>query len=135
MKLKNHSDRQHKKAVREPLDAKTLKRRAAEDALSDADSFAFSRRPQGRKPPGANGPDPDSSLPTARRRRVLGALQDRVDGLLIHSNGGGNRLVLSDEMLEISLPDEAAALVSGPVTIFHVAAPAFWVQHVWAGNA
>lgn len=117
------------------LDATELKRRAAEDAVSDANSYALDTRPQRKKPSGAKGLGRASSMLRTRDARTQLDSQEGIDGLLIHSNEGGASLVLSDEILEVSLVDEVAALMTEPIKIFHVQAPAPWVEQVLAGKA
>jgi hypothetical protein len=119
----------------EQLDAMSLKRRAAEDAVKDADSFAFSTRPQHKKTVEPKRDDPVADLLDATHSRIKMGSQDEIDGLLIHLNEDNPRLILSDELLEISLADEAAALEAEPIKIFHVQAPAPWVEQVHAGKA
>lgn len=119
----------------EQLDAISLKRRAAEDAVKDADSYAISTRPQSKKIAESKGLGPVADLLGAKQTRIRVGAQDGIDGLLIHANEDDPRLVLSDELLEISLADEAEALEVEPITIFHVQAPAPWVEYVQAGKA
>ncbi len=134
--MKNHSDLESGKVNLEQLDALELKRRAAEDAVKDADSYAFSTRPKhNRKTSGAKGVDSYSYLLKAKHASVRVGSQDGIDGVLIHSNEGKASLVLSDEILEISLPDEVAALAAEPIRIFHVQSPSPWVEQVFAGEA
>ena len=134
-KLKNNMEFKQFAADLEQLDAMSLKRRAAEDAVKDADSYAFSTRPQHRRTVEPKDLDPVADLLGAKHPRVRVNSQDGIDGLLIHSNEDNPRLVLSDEILEISLADEAEALEAEPIKIFHVQAPAPWIEHVHAGKA
>ena len=119
----------------EQLDATELKRRAAEDAVKDADSYAISVRPQRNKESVAKGLDPVSYLLKAKQPRVSVGSQEGIDGLLIHANDSQANLVLSDEMLEISLADDVAALDVEPIRIFHVQCPAPWVERILVGKA
>jgi hypothetical protein len=135
IKLKNNIEFKQFTANLEQLDAMSLKRRAAEDAVKDADSYAFSTRPQRKKMEGPKGLDPVEYLLGEKHSRVRMGSQDEIDGLLIHSNEDKARLVLSDEILEISLADEAEALEAEPIRIFHVQAPSPWVEKVYAGKA
>jgi hypothetical protein len=112
-----------------------LKRRAAEDAVRDADSYAISARPQRKKDSVVQGLDPISYLLKAKQPQVSVGSQEGIDGLLIHANDSQTHLVVSDEMLEISLADEVAALEVDLIRIFHVQSPAPWVEHIRAGKA
>lgn len=133
--MKNDMEFNQIVAKLEQLDATSLKRRAAEDAVKDADSYAVSTRPQHKKKVEPKGLDPVTDLLGAKQARLRIGLQDGIDGLLIHANEDDPRLVLSDELLEISLADEAEALETEPIRIFHVRAAAPWVQQVHAGKA
>lgn len=119
----------------EQLDAMSLKRRAAEDAVKDADSYAFGTRPQHKKAIEPKGVEPIVDLLSGRHARIRVGAQDGIDGLLIHANEDDPRLVLSDELMEISIADEVEALNAEPITIFHVQAPAPWVEHAYVGKA
>lgn len=134
-KLKNLTEPKY--GIRDPeqLDARELKRRATEDAVKDADSYAVSARPQRKKDSVVQGLDPISYLMKAKQPQVTAGSQEGIDGLLIHANDSQPNLVLSDEMLEISLADEVAALEDQPIKIFHVQSPAPWVEQVFAGKA
>ena len=133
--MKNLTDSQY--GVRDPeqLDARELKRRAAEDAVKDADSYAISARPQRKKDAVVQGLDPISYLMKAKQTQLSDGSQGGIDGLLIHANDGQASLVLSDEMMEISLADEVASLEDEPIKIFHVQGPAPWVERIRAGKA
>jgi hypothetical protein len=119
----------------EKLDATELKRRAAEDAVKDADSYATSARPQPRKASAVKGIDQVSDLMKPKQEPPSAESPDGIDGILIHANDCGASLVLSDEMLQISLADEVAALAAEPIKIFHVDGPSPWVEQVIAGKA
>lgn len=133
--MKNNTDFELFAAKLERLDAMSLKRRAAEDAVKDADLYAFSTRLQHKKTVEHKNIDVATNLLGAKQTRVGVGSQDGIDGLLIHSNEDERRLVLSDEILQISLADEAEALEAEPIMIFHVQAPAPWVEQVHAGKA
>lgn len=117
------------------LDATELKRRAEEDAVRDADSFARAVRVRRNKPSAAQRFDAQSYLLTGKNSRGRVAAQEGIDGLLIHSNEGDSSLVLSEEILEISLADEVAAIMTEPIKIFHIQTPAPWVEEVRACRA
>lgn len=119
----------------ENLDATELKRRAAEDAVKDADSYAVSARPQPRKTTTVKGLDQVFHLMRTREEPESGDSPEGIDGIMVHANDCAASLVLSDEMLKISLPDEIAALASEPVKIFHVEGSAPWLEQVIAGKA
>ncbi len=134
--MKNPTELEHRIPDLGQLEATELKRRAAEDAVKDADSYASSTRPQPKKDSEASRLDPVSYLLKASKHTgVHVGSQDGIDGLFIRSNEGGASLVLSEEMLEISLADEVSALAAEPIRIFHVQAPAPWVEQVHAGKA
>ena len=133
--MKNLTDLKYSTWDTEQLDARELKRRAAEDAVRDADSYAVSARPQRKKDSVVQGIDPISSLMKAKQPQASVGSQEGVDGLLIHANDSQTNLVVSDEILQVSLADEVAALEAEPIRIFHVQSPAPWVEHVFAGKA
>ena len=133
--MKNLSESKYGTRDPEQLDVRELKRRAAEDAVRDADSYAFNARPQRKKDSVVQGLDPISYLLKARQPQVSVGSQEGIDGLLVHANDSQANLVLSDEMLAISLADEVAALEVEPISIFHVQSPAPWVEKVFAGKA
>ena len=134
-KLKNHLESENGMANMRQLDATELKRRAAEDAVKDADSYAISARPQARRDSAVKGLDRVSQLMKTREEPESGDESDGIDGVMVHANDSDASLVLSDEMLQISLPDEIAALTTEPIKIFHVDGSAPWVEHVIAGKA
>ena len=133
--MKNFTEPEYGKTDLGQLDASELKRRAAEDAFKDADSYAVSARPQNKTTPSVKRVNPVSYLMRAKQPRVSVDPQEGIDGLLIHANDSQANLVLSDEMLQISLADEVAALADEPIRIFHVQGPAPWVEQVLAGKA
>jgi hypothetical protein len=117
------------------LDATELKKRAAEDAVRDADSYAVSGNPQTRQTFAVKGLDQVSHLMQTGEGSTPDDPPEGIDGIMVHANDCGARLVLSDEMLKISLADEIAALASEPVKIFHVDGSSPWVEQVIAGKA
>ncbi len=120
----------------EYLEATELKKRAAEDAVRDADYYAFNTQPRQLKAEGSKGLEPVSDFLKSNKDVGLKVgSPEGLDGLFIRSNDGGDKLLLSDEMMQISLADEVAALAAEPIRIFHVKAPAPWVEEVRAGNA
>lgn len=133
--MKNLTELKYGTRDPEQLEAMELKRRAAEDAVRDADSYAISARPQRKKDSVVQGVDSFSYLLKAKQPRVSVGSQEGIDGLLIHANDSQTNLVLSDEMLEVSLADEVAALEDEPIKIFHVQGPAPWVEQIFAGKA
>lgn len=133
--MKNLTEPKYRTGDLEQLDARELKRRAAEDAVRDADSYAVSARPQHKKDSVVQGLDPISYLLRAKPPQASVGSQEGVDGLLIHANDSQTNLVVSDEILQVSLADEVAALEGEPIRIFHVQSPAPWVEHVLAGKA
>lgn len=135
MKLKNLTEPKYRTRDLEQLDARELKRRAAEDAVRDADSYAVSARPQHKKDSVVQGLEPISYLLRAKPPQASVGSQEGIDGLLIHANDSQTNLVVSDEILQVSLADEVAALEGEPIRIFHVQSPAPWVEHVLAGKA
>ena len=135
MKLKNLTELKCGTSDLEQLEARELKRRAAEDAVRDADSYAVSSRPQRKKDSVVQGLDPISYLLKAKPPQASVDSQEGIDGLLIHANDGHANLVISDELLQVSLADEVAALEGEPIRIFHVQSPTPWVEHILAGKA
>jgi hypothetical protein len=133
--LKNLTEPKYGKADLGQLDASELKRRAAEDAFKDADSYAVGASPQVKTPPSVKGVNPVSYLMKAKPSRVSADSQEGIDGVLVHANDSQSSLVLSDELLQVSLTDEIAALEDEPVRIFHVQGPSPWVEQVLAGKA
>jgi hypothetical protein len=119
----------------EKLDATELKRRAAEDAVKDADSYATTARPQTGKTSAVKGLDQVSHLMKGVPVPAAVETPEGIDGILVRANDCGSSLVLSDEVLQISLVDEVAALTSEPIKIFHVHGPTPWVEQVIAGKA
>jgi hypothetical protein len=133
--LKNLTESKCGTRTLEKLDATELKRRAAEDAVNDADSYATSARPQPRKTSVVKGLDQVSHLMKAVPGPAPSEPPEGIDGILVRANDCGSSLVLSDEMLQFSLADEVSALASEPIKIFHVHGPAPWVEQVIAGKA
>jgi len=133
--LKNNAESEQYKPDLERQDAKELRKRAAEDAVKDADSYVSNTRSQRDKVAGTNsfGLVLDLLSPTLEAARA--GSPEGIDGLLIHSVDIRARLVLSDEILEISLTAEVEALRAGPIRLFHVQTPAPWVEQVYPGNA
>jgi hypothetical protein len=133
--LKNNPESEQYQADLERQDATALRKRAAEDAVKDADSYVSKSRPQRGKVAGPHsfGLVLDLLSPTLEGAKV--GSQDGIDGLLIHSGDIRSRLVLSDELLEISLAAEVEALMAGPIKLFHVQTLAPWVEQVYPGKA
>ncbi len=133
--MKNNTKSEQYKPDLERQDATALRKRAAEDAVKDADSYVSNPRPQCPKKTEANsfGLVLDLISPTLEEARV--GSTEGIDGLLIHSCESRARLVLSDEILEISLTAEVEALTTEPIRIFHVQTLAPWVEQVHPGNA
>lgn len=133
--MKNLTELKYGTRDLEQPDARELKRRAAEDAVRDANSFAVNARPQRKKDFVAQGLDPISYLLKSKQPQPSVGSQEGIDGLFIHANDGQPNLVVSDEILQVSLADEVAALEGEPIRIFHVQSPAPWVEHILAGKA
>ncbi len=134
--MKNHTEPKHGILNLEYLEATELKKRAAEDAVKDADYYAFITRPRQVRSEGSNGLNQVSDFMKSNKDSGLKVgSPEGLDGLFICSNDGGDKLLLSDEMLQISLADEVAALAAEPIRIFHVKAPAPWVAEIRAGKA
>lgn len=117
------------------MDTSELKRRAVEDAFKDADSYAVAARAQTKTAFSVKRVNPVSYLMKTKQSPVFPGPQDGIDGVLVHANDSQANLVLSDELLRVSLADEVAALVNEPIRIFHVRGPAPWVEQVLAGKA
>ena len=133
--MKNLTEPKNGKANVGQMDALELKRRAAEDAFKDADTYAVGARPQTKTAPSVKGVNPVSCLMKAKQPRVSVGSQEGIDGVLVHANDSQASLVLSDELLRVSLADEVAALADEPISIFHVRGPAPWVEQLVAGKA
>lgn len=110
--LKNNSE--SKQCEPEQRDATALKKRAADDAVKAADSYASERCPQRNANVGSSCLGlvtelycPDGSSPAA-------GSPGGIDGRLVHSVGGATR----DELLEIFLAAEAEALASQSIRIY-----------------
>lgn len=133
--MKDPMESNHIAAELKRLDATSLKKRAAEDAVKDAESYASATRYRQSTETKAKESGPLAELLGAKQAQVKAGSQDGIDGLVIHANEDDPRLVLTSELLEISLVEEAEALETEPMTIFHVQAPAPWVEYVRAGKA
>lgn len=133
--MKNLTESKYGTRDPEQPDARELKRRAAEDAVRDANSFAVSARPQRKKDSVVQDLDPISYLMKSKQLQPSVGSQEGIDGLFIRANDGKTNLVVSDEILQVSFADEVAALEGEPIRIFHVRGPAPWVEHVLAGKA
>lgn len=134
--MKNYTEPKHRMSDLEQLEAMELKRRAAEDAVKDADYYALKTRPEREKTSAAKQFDPVSHLlKTGKYNSMRVGSQEGIDGVFVRPDEAGNILVLSDEMLEISLADEVSALTEEPIRIFHVQSPTPWVEQVHAGEA
>jgi hypothetical protein len=133
--LKNLTQPKHGNANLRQLDASELKRRAAEDAFNDADSYAVGTTSQVKTAPSIKEVNPVSFLMKAKTSPVSLDSPEGIDGVLVRANDSQASLVLSDELLQISLADEIAALEDEPVKIFHVQGPSPWVEQVRAGKA
>ncbi len=117
------------------LDALELRRRAVEDAFKDADSYAVAARSHANSASLVKRVDPVSYLMKSKQSPVSVGPQEGIDGVLVCANDSQATLVLSDELLQVSLADEIAALADEPIRIFHVRGPSPWVEQVLAGKA
>ena len=133
--MKNNGKFEKDKTDLERQDARALKKRAAEDVTQDADSYVSKTRPQSEQIMGSNPLEQLAHLLSHMLAGGRAGSQDEIDGLLIYSGENGSRLVLSDELLEISREADAASLATEPIRIFHVQASAPWVQRVRPGHA
>lgn len=133
--MKNLTERKRTKTDLGQLDASELKRRAVEDALKDADSYAVAARSQAKTASSVNRVNPVLDLMKSKQSPLSMSAQEGIDGVLVHANDCQATLVLSDELLQVSLAAEVSALVDEPITIFHVRGPAPWVEHVHTGKA
>jgi hypothetical protein len=87
--LKNHTEPKHRTLNLEYLEAAELKRRAAEDAVKDADCYAFNTRPQQGMSEGSKGLEPVSdSLKSSKDSGLKVSSEEGLDGLFIRSNDG-----------------------------------------------
>lgn len=106
-----------------------------EDAVEDADSYAIRVRREFEHPRKPSRRDLlTSSLRQESARTTVGSLEE-IDGVLIHSVEGTTRLVLSDELLQISNTSEAESVSVEPMNLFHVQSRSPWVQRVRPGAA
>lgn len=106
-----------------------------EDAFEDADSYAIRVRREFENNRTASNQNPlASSLGRQNSRDSAGSLEE-IDGVLIHSVEGTTKLVLSDELLEISNSSEAESVAIDPMNLFHVQSRSPWVQRVRPGMA
>ncbi|MEJ2007962.1 MAG: hypothetical protein P8Z30_07370 [Acidobacteriota bacterium] len=133
--MKNNAISDQTKVDQKRLDETALRRRAAEDAVGDADSYAIRVRRQFQNvamPSGRERSDYSLSKETAGGK--VGPLEE-IDGVLIHAVEGTTRLILSDEILEISSTSAGESIVVEPIRLFHVQSRAPWTQQVRAGAA
>lgn len=133
--MKNKAELKRDKPVLQRQDAVALRKRATEDAVKDADTYASSSRPLLGKAKGSDNREALAYLLSPKQPQVRVDTQDEIDGLLIRSCEGLSKLVLSDEVSEVSLVAEAKVLAAEPLRIFHVQGPAPWVQQVHPGEA
>ncbi|HET9180141.1 MAG TPA: hypothetical protein VFQ24_17435 [Terriglobia bacterium] len=133
--MKNLTEPKRPTTDRGQLDASELKRRAVEDAFKDADSYAVAARSHANTTFSVKRVNPVSYLMKTKQSPVSVGSQEGIDGVLVHANDSQATLVLSDELLQVSLADEAAALVDEPIRIFRVWGPSPWVEQVLAGKA
>lgn len=135
--LKNNA--QSRKTCREgdQPDARALQKRAAEDAVEDANLFATLVRRQFEKSMPASKPEAPAHFQSKGKTAIPGGSQDEdgVDGVLIHPVEGSTQLVLSDELLQISLAAEVESIKSEPIRLFHVQSRTPWMQQVCSGSA
>lgn len=133
--MKNTAESRKFAENRERRQPKTLAKRAAEDAVEDADLFAVLVRRQFEKSMPTKSHDSSVPLQTVRKCKVGAESDEEIDGVLIHPIEGTTRLVLSDELQEISLDAEVESIRSEPITLFHVQSRFPWVQKVLPGSA
>ncbi len=123
------------KADRERQDETSLRKRAAEDAVGDADSYAIRVRCEFEKVMTPNGREPSASSLSKESAKAKVGLEEEIDGVLIHSVEGATRLILSDELLQISNASEVESIGVDPIRLFHVQSRSPWMQQVRAGAA
>ncbi|TAM83877.1 MAG: hypothetical protein EPN47_03440 [Acidobacteria bacterium] len=133
--MKNLTETKHTKTDLGQLDESELKRRAAEDAFKDADSYAVAARSQSNTAPSVKRVNPVSYLIKGKQLRVSVDPPEGIDGVLVRANDSRASLVLSDELLQASLAVEIATLVDEPIRIFHVQGQTPWVEQVLVGKA
>lgn len=135
--LKNNAE--SRKICREgdQADATALQKRAAEDAVEDANLFAILVRRQFEKSMPASKPEASAHFQCKGKTVMPGGSQDEdeVDGVLIHPVEGSTQLILSDELLQISLATEVESIKSEPIRLFHVQSRTPWMQQVCSGSA
>lgn len=134
--MKNNAESIKSNGDGEQTDATALRKRAAADAVEDANSFAILVRRQFQKSLSASSPEPFAHVQSkGKPGTVVGSQDDEVDGVLIHPVEGSTQLVLSDELMQISLPAEIESIKSEPIRLFHVQSRTPWMQRVSPGNA
>lgn len=113
-----------------------LAKRAAEDAVEDANSFAVLVRRQFEKSmPQGKGKLSILLQSGVNEKAGAGFDDEEIDGVLIHPIEGSTQLVLSDELQQICLETEVEAIQSEPLRLFHVQSRSPWVQCVVPGAA
>lgn len=112
-----------------------LRRRAAEDAVEDADSYAIRVRRQFERAVMPYSREPSASLLSAECAKAQVGLEGEIDGVLIHPVEGATRLILSDELLDISGASAAELIGLAPIRLFHVQSRSPWTQQVRPGAA
>lgn len=120
---------------RERRDNTALAKRAAEDAVEDANLFAILVRRQLEKSMPARIHDSSVHSKSGKRQKAGSELDEEIDGVLIHPIEGTTQLVLSDELQQISLESEVKSIQSEPLRLFHVQSRSPWVQQVLPGAA
>lgn len=133
--MKNYATSKESKTNREQQDETVLRRRAAEDAVQDADSYAIRVRRQFEKVTTSCNRGPSVSSLSKESAKAKAGLDEEVDGVLIHSVEGTTRLILSDEILQISNASEVESIGIDPIRLFHVQSRAPWMQQVRPGAA
>jgi len=134
-KLKNHFTSAKSNADRQWQDETSLRKRAAEDAVGDADSYAIRVRREFEKAMTANGQEPSALAFSREDAKAKVGVEEEVDGVLIHSLDGKTKLILSDEILHVSKLSEVESIGVDPIRLFHVQSRFPWMQQVRPGAA
>jgi hypothetical protein len=121
--FKHNAESEPHTSKQERQDSMALKKRAADDARKDADSFASHIRPQHDKTGRPSGLDLVAELFCPRPERAGAGSPDGINGLLTYVVAG----TASDDLLEIFLAAEVEALAAQSARIYSN-------NHFWPGK-
>ena len=112
--LKTSAESEQYTSDQERQDSMAMKKRAADDARLDADSFASNTQPHHDKTVRTSGLGLVAELYCPKAERAGAGSPDGIDGLLTHSVDG----TASDDLLKIFLAAEVEALAAESMRIF-----------------